>query len=184
MPDRNEPSDKQQGDITGIVNLGMRVAMFLSAYVYPFCRKGIGRDGLGSNVALAGLFMLAFGIGTESYDVLIFFGLWAIAVGYQAQHIDKTQHSRYRGWPALACFIIRTKNEGWAKLVEGVLGMWAGGFLMAVSPVAGTMVMLGSLSLLGMEAVEQAVIRSRCRRMHDSKIAFRQRADAYRSGDW
>ena len=152
---------------------------------YPFLRYGAGAEAYGINAVLALIMMLFWASAQGSGGMLLFVGLWLVALVMQRVMTFRRRrthivHSRYMGtsWPAR---LIPFTSEQTAAATEPLLCFVVGICIAPVSESLAIFVMLGVVSLLVTYAFQAEADRREIQAMRDAQIEQQWRAERFRN---
>lgn len=151
-----------------------------------FLRHSFGTRALGRNGVVACLLILLSACGAEDPVLLMFLGLFLLALilqrlkTFQLYRQGVEWHSQYGGYPFLALKIPLVRSEGTAKAFEPIFCLLIGPCLCPLSEPLGLFVMLGFFSLLFVRAFETQIMSNRMRAMRDAAIEQRNMAAIFR----
>lgn len=171
MPQRPQ----QPGDVVTMrssFNLLYVLALIHMRMVTPFLRTKTGSRARGLLSVIAGVFMFYLAHGLYDQMLLNYFWAWLIAVLVQGWTSNKRAHSRYDGVPKVAFLLCPfNKDEGVAKFViEPVICLGAGYFLLQYSDALGKLVMSSAFSMMFVFRLYQHTQDKRERDIIDARL--------------
>jgi hypothetical protein len=176
--EKNDPFNTRTG-----VNLLGVLANGYATTVTVFLRRGFGSESLGIPGVVAALMILLYGGFTNSPEMMTFFWVWLIAVGYQRLYGFRQRangqvvHSRYAGDAVVGRFF--AKSERVARVVEPLICVVVGACLWSWSEQVGRFVLCASFSLLVCRGIETQVTRNRVQAMRDAAIEQKYVSDLF-----
>ncbi len=187
MHSQQTPSKRPADNVGDLFQLAYLLANAHATCLTVFVRCRFGTRAFGLNGLLALALIPLYGALADAPEMFAFLLAWlAFLVCRRAEsgrlgRRGLHEHSAYDGWPWLAIRCPFVRREGTAKvLVEPVLCVLAGSFLMPVSQPLGDFVLVGTFTLLFKAGTDREVNRARLRAMRDAEIESRQLAERFR----
>ncbi len=177
-----QPPEKKETKPQDVINVVFGIATIYSGCFTPLIRSGFGTHAFASYFfSMIGMYVYA----GYAYcpQLVLYLPVWIVMVAFRRITADRTQHSRYQGFPWLVAILPFARKELHARMLEPWLLFFGGMFLFQYSEPLGKFVMGGCAALLVVLATEMEVVRARKRAMHDARVNAERMSDLSRGGD-
>ena len=177
-----QPPERKPQRPEDIVNIVYGLATIYNGAFTPILRSGFGSKAFAS-YPITLIFMVVASAYLRCPQLITYIPVWLVLVVLRRITADRTQHSRYQGYPWLMRLIPFVRNEFQGRLLEPGIIFFTGVFLAPSSLPLARFVIGGSLSLFIVLGTEMEVMCARKRAMHDARVDARRMADLERGGD-
>jgi hypothetical protein len=178
MQQKDQPSE--QVTLSGTLNLLYFWAVIQSVCVMPFLRTGMGPRALGWLGPLALVWMWCYGALRPCPLLFPYILAWLVMCVVQKLLKDRSQHSRYLGFPLL-CKLPLVKRENAGRLLETVVVAGLAFGLFEVDRKFGEFVSFSAGALFVKLVIDRVLREKRLQDLRDAELAQRDLMHTYRT---
>jgi hypothetical protein len=187
--ENKDPQQAKRVTNDELFNLLYKLADIHVSAIATLIRRDFGTEALGFNSFWAMVLIFVMYAATADQAMLAYLGIWLFCQVMQRARTFRLirggaiLHSRYPGYPYVAMLMPFVRSQVTAKgIVEPIICLLGGAFLCSVSINLGGFIMLGFLTFMIRNGIEQEIRRKRLERMRDAEIEQRWYSDAHKHG--